>query len=135
VTTLAEVRDGLEARLNTINGLRVVPYIADDLPGYPAATIDLADIEYTSLDLAGARRAVFAVGLYVTRNVDRQQLKLYDLIDNGTGSVMAAIQADPSLGGLNVNARVLGGSVVLDTVQMGLMNLYGRNLNINVFVS
>lgn len=134
MTTLAEVRDGLEARLNTIAGLRVYDYIPDDAH-YPAAIIDLTDIAYTSLTLGSARRAVFTAGLFVPRTIDRMQLELYDLIDNGPGSILAAIAADPKLGGLDVNAQVVGGTVSLDTNQIGLTNLYGRSLTINVFVS
>jgi len=134
MTTLAQVRDGLETRLNTIDGLRVYNLIPDDA-NYPAATIDLVVIEYTSLNIGASRRAVFEVGLFVPRTVDRKQLELYDLIDNGPGSVFAVILADPSLGGLNVNAHQLGGPVALDTDRLGLTNLYGRAVNINVFIS
>ena len=134
MTTLAQVRDGLKARLDTIAGLRVYRFVPDDA-AYPAAVIDITDIQYTSLDAGASRRAVFAVYLLIPRTHDRLQAELYDLIDNGPGSVMAAILADPKLGGLNVNAQVLPGSVVLDTSQIGLDHLYGRTVNINVFVS
>lgn len=134
MTTLAEVRDGLEARLNTITGLRVYDYIPDDA-FYPAAVIDITDVTYTSLDIGAGRRAVFAIYLLIPRAVDRQQLELYPLIDNGPGSVLAAIKADPTLGGLAANAQVIGGPVALDTSQIGLTNLYGRTITVNVFVS
>lgn len=134
MTTLAQVRDGLEARLKTIDGLRVYNLIPDDA-FYPAALIELTDIEYTSLEIDASRRAVFSIFLLVPRTVDRLQLDLYDLIDNGPGSVFAAILADRTLGGLNVNASPLSGSVALDTSQIGLTNLYGRTITVNVFVS
>jgi hypothetical protein len=134
VTTLAQVRDGLEARLNTIDGLRVYNLIPDDAH-YPAATIDLTELEYTTLAVDGPRRAVFIVSLFVQRTVDRKQLELYDLIDNGPGSILAAILADPTLGVTGVTAHVSGGPVALDTDQLGLTNLYGRTLNVIVSIS
>jgi hypothetical protein len=134
VTTLAQVRDGLEERLNTIDGLRVYNLIPDDA-AYPAATIALTAVEYTSLNIGASRRAIFEVSLFVPRNIDRKQLELYELVDNGPRSVFAAILADRTLGGLNVNANPVGGPVVLDTNQIGLTHLYGRAVNINVFVS
>jgi hypothetical protein len=134
MTTLAQVRDGLEARLNTIDGLRVYNLIPDDAH-YPAATIDLAEWAYTSLEISGSRRTVWTVGLFVPRTVDRKQLELYPLIDNGPGSIFEAVLADRTLGGLDVNAHPLGGSVPLDTDQISLTHLYGRTVTINVFVS
>jgi hypothetical protein len=134
MTTLAEVRDGIVARLETINGLRVYNLIPDDA-GYPAATVDITDIEYTSLAVDAPRRAIFAISLFVPRSIDRKQLELYPLIDNGPGSVLAAIAADHTLGGLTVTARVMGGTVALDTDQLGLTNLYGRTLNVIVSIS
>jgi hypothetical protein len=134
MTTLAEVRDGIVARLETINGLRVYNLIPDDA-AYPAATIDLTDIEYTTLAVDAPRRAIFAVSLFVPRTVNRKQLELYTLIDNGPGSILAAVAADPTLGGLTVRAHVMGGTVALDTQQLGLTNLYGRTLNVIVSVS
>jgi len=134
VTTLAQVRDALENRLNTIPELRVYNLIPDDAH-YPAATIDLAELEYTTLAVDAPRRAIFVVSLFVPRTVDRKQLELYDLIDNGPGSVLAAVMADPTLGVTGVTAHVMGGPVALDTEQLGLTNLYGRTLNVIVSIS
>jgi hypothetical protein len=134
MTTLAETREGLAACIDTIDGLRVYNLIPDDA-NYPAATIDLTEIEYSSLNIEGARRALFTIALFVPRTDARQQLKLYDLIDNGPGSIFAAVLADRKLGGLDVNANPVGGSVALDTNQIGLTHLYGRAVNVNVFVS
>jgi hypothetical protein len=78
MTSLAQVRNGLETRLDTIDGLRVYNLIPDDAH-YPAATIDLTELEYTTLAVDGPRRAVFIVSLFVPRTVDRKQLELYDL--------------------------------------------------------
>ena len=134
MTTLAQVRDGLVARLSTIDGLRVYNLIPDDA-GFPAATVDLTDLEYTTLAVGAPRRAIFTVNLFVPRTFDRKQLELYELIDNGPGSILAAIHEDVTLGGLAVNAKILGGPVALDTDQLGLTNLYGRSLNVIVSIS
>lgn len=134
MTSLAQVRDGLVARLDTIEGLRVYNLIPDDA-GFPAATVDLTDLEYTTLAVDAPRRAIFAVNLFVPRTFDRKQLELYELIDNGSGSVLAAIMGDPTLGVTGVTAHIMGGPVALDTDQLGLTNLYGRALNVIVSIS
>ncbi|MGH6691103.1 MAG: hypothetical protein ACREF4_10570 [Gammaproteobacteria bacterium] len=135
MTTLAEVRDGLEARLATIAGLRVYDYIPDDAH-YPAAIILPPVIPDYREDLGtGSVRAIFPILLLVPRTIDRMQLDLYPYIDRtGPKSIFALVEADPTLGGLDVSALPIGVDD-FDTQQVGLTNLYGRTVNINVFVS
>jgi len=108
VTTPAETRDGLEARLRTIDGLRVVPYVPDDVGGYPAAVVfPPTNADYRDDQGMGSFTVEFIVILFVPATVDRQQLGFYELLDRtGSSSVFAAIEADRTLGGLDVDARV-----------------------------
>jgi hypothetical protein len=135
VTTLAEVRDGLKARLDTIENLRVYNILPDDA-FYPAALVLPPILPDLREDLGlGAMRARFPILLLVERGVDRQQLALYDYIDRaGPSSIFALIEADPSLGGLNVSALPVSVDD-FDAQQIGLTNLYGRTVNIDVLIS
>ena len=137
MTTLAEVRDGLDARLDTITGLRVVDYVPDDVGGYPAALIFPPTNADYSDDLGdGSFTVQFVVLLLVPANVDRRQLSLYELMDRtGTGSVFAAVEADRTLGGLNVDARVVDAADPLDRGQMAGTQVFQRALNVSVIVS
>jgi len=137
MTTLAQVRDGLEARLDTIDGLRVVPYVPDVLPGYPAAVVfPPVDVDPPNDLASGSFTALFVVLLFVPANVDRKQLDLYDLLDRtGTSSVFAAIDADKQLGGLNVTCQVLSAVDSLDRAQMASTQVFQRAVTVSVIVS
>src|SRR5678816_746112 len=136
MTTLAEVRDGLETRLNTISGLRVYDYVPDNA-FYPAAVVfPPTIIDYRS-DLSIRSFVVrFVIMLMVPATIDRQQLDLYALIDRtGSGSVFAAIEADRKLGGLNVDARVLSAQDPLDLNELAGSKVYQRAVTVEVYVS
>jgi hypothetical protein len=136
VTTLAQVRDGLKTRLDTIDGLRVYKYLPDDA-GYPAALISRNPIiNYgESLGYGSTLHATFRIILLVPANVDRQQLDLYPFLElTGTQSIPALIDADHTLGGLAADARVVEADDV-DLARMGLTNLYGTAVNVFVIIS
>ncbi len=135
MTTLSQTRDGLEARLNTIDGLRVYDYIPDDAH-YPAAIIRLRAIDNYDESIGGGNmRATYSVILLIPATVDRQQLDLYPFVEPiGAQSIPALIKADHTLGGLDVDARVTG-ALEVESMQMGVTNLYGTSVNVLVFIS
>jgi len=137
VTTLAQVRDGLEERLNTIDELRVYPYVPDDLAGYPAAIV--FPPVYSSYEDAlsdGSLTAEIIVLLFVPANIDRKQLDLYDLLDRtGPSSIFATVEADRTLGGLAVDCRVTGASDPLDRAQMASTQVFQRAVTVQAIVS
>jgi hypothetical protein len=137
VTNLAEVRDGLEARLRTINGLRVAAYVPDNLGGYPSAVIfPPTNTDYSDDHGDGSFTVELVVMLLVPANIDRQQLGLYDLLDRtGTSSVYAAVEADRTLGGLDVDARVTEASDPLDRAQMAGTQVFQRVITVQAIVS
>lgn len=141
MTTLAEVRDGLAARLRTIPGLRVTDYVPDDVAGLPAAFIfppthaDYGDDLGDGLDGSGSFTATFVVMLMAAATIDRQQLGLYQLLDRGPGSVYAAVMSDRSLGGLDVDCRVVNAIDPLDRVAMAGTQVYQRAVTIEAFVT
>jgi hypothetical protein len=136
MTTLAQIRDGIEARLETIVGLRVYDYMPGD-QNYPAAVIyPPVHTDYRD-DLGyGSYPATFIVMLFVPATVDRQQLDLYDFLDRtGTSSIFAAIEADRTLGGLSVDARVVSAADPLDLGEMAGTKVYQRAVVVEVIVS
>jgi hypothetical protein len=137
MTTLAEVRDGIVARLETINGLRVVAYVPDDVPGYPAAVVFPPVAASYHNDLGFRSYTVeFVVLLMVPANIDRKQLDLYDLMDRtGAGSVFAAIEGSRNLGGLEVDCQVTAAADPLDRNQMASTQVYQRAITVQAIVS
>jgi hypothetical protein len=137
MTTLAEVRDGIVARLETINGLQVVAYVPDNVPGYLAAVVFPPVAASYHNDLGFRSYTVeFVVLLMVPANIDRKQLDLYDLMDRtGAGSVFAAIEADRTLGGLEVDCQVTAASDPLDRNQMASTQVYQRAITVQAIVS
>jgi hypothetical protein len=137
VTTLAQVRDGIVARLETINGLRVVPYVPDDVPGYPAAVVfPPVNADFSDAIGYGSTTYTFIVMLFVPASVDRLQLDLYALLDaTGPSSVFAVFEADRTLGGLPVDCRVDSASDPLARGQMASTQVYQRAVTVQAIVS
>lgn len=137
MTTLAQVRDGLETRLKTIAGLRVVDYVPDDVAGYPTALIfPPTNADYSDDFGAGGFTVELVIMLLVPASIDRKQLDLYALLDrSGASSIYAAVEADRSLGGLNVDARVIGAADPLDRSRMAGTNVFQRAVTVSVIVS
>jgi len=132
VTTLAQVRDGLTARLGTIDDLRVYDHLPGDI-NPPAAVVMPPMIPDYRDDLGtGGIRATIPILLLVTANLARQQNSLYELLErSGPRSVFEAIEDDRTLGGLNVDAFVTGADD-FDLSRFGLTNYYARALNVLV---
>jgi hypothetical protein len=109
VTTLDQVRQGLEARLNTIpdDDLNVYGYV----PGAvnpPAAFVGGPTIVDYRSDPEPVLDATFEIALVVSTSDVSSQLQLLPMLErSGTKSIYAAIEADRTLGGLNVDAFVL----------------------------
>jgi hypothetical protein len=136
MATLAQVRDGLEARLSTIPDLRVYNHLPDDA-GYPAALISRAPIPNygESLGYGDTLHAIFRIILLVPSNVSRKQLDLYPFLElTGPQSIPAVIEADHSLGGLAVDARVVDATEA-DISMLGLTNVFGVSLNVLAIIS
>ena len=136
MTTLAQVRDGLEARLRTIDGLRVYDYVPDD-SNYPAAQIHPPiNADYRDDQGMGSFTARFIVMLMVPAAIDRKQLDLYALLDRtGTSSVFAAVEADRTLGGLSVDCRVVSAQDPLDLGTMAGTQIYQRAVLVEAIIS
>jgi len=106
VATNAQIRAGLAARLATITGLRVHEVWPGQLNA-PAAVVSRRQTRFDQT-FDGVDDFTFAVTLFVQFANDRvaqEQLDGY-LSVAGVSSIVAAIHADPTLGGVVDFARV-----------------------------
>jgi hypothetical protein len=103
MTTLDQVRLGLAARLNTVAGLNVYPLVPPTIEP-PAAFIGAPTVNDYRSDPETVMDAAWEIALAVSTGVPEQQLQLFPLLErSGAWSVFAAIEADRTLGGLNVD--------------------------------
>ena len=108
MTTLAEVMDGLSSRIGTIDGL------SEFTPGgsavFPAFLVPPPSIPDYRDDLGnGGYTAFFRIPVLVSQNYSTNYRTLVPFIDpRSPTSVFAAIEADRTLGGLNVDALATG---------------------------
>ncbi len=105
--SITAIRDGLEANLETITGLRGYSEIPEN-PSIPAAVVTLDTIEYDQSFQKGLVLYNFSVTVIVGRfNSRSAQQNLNDYADNtGDSSIKSAIESDKSLGGSAFDVRV-----------------------------
>lgn len=104
MTTLAALRAGLAANLSTINGLRAVPYVPDNVEP-PMAVVNAPTITYDTAFQRGSDEYTFTVDVYVSAaSLRGAQLVLDDYVD--PAAVKAALESDRSLGGAAMTLRV-----------------------------
>lgn len=116
------IRDALVTRLDTIDGLRALPRMPDSITP-PAAFVQLVAVPFDSSMGRDSDDLEFKVQVLTSRASDRGEDALYDYIDgSGAGAVKAAIEGDPTLGGLVdfltvVEARDIGAITGRDGVE------------------
>ena len=99
--TVSQVATGLATRLATISGLRTSAYQPEQL-NPPFAFPTLNRIEYHRAFAGGDVVMDWTVNVIVGRYVDRNSFAILDdyLSYSGAKSVRAAIEGDPTLGGV-----------------------------------
>lgn len=99
--TVSQVASGLQARLATISGLRAYSYQPEQL-NPPFAFPVLQQIEYHRAMGGGDVLMTWGITAVTGRWVDRTAHTLLDgyLSYSGASSIRAAIEADPTLGGV-----------------------------------
>ena len=108
MTTLRQVAEALEAKLETIPGLRSESHVPGTASRFPFAFVTPPPIEYETLALSALDALPFGIVVLVSETVPRNQLDLLDYQDvTGTRSIPALIQADRTLGLTGVDAFVL----------------------------
>lgn len=124
--TIAEIMQGIEARLATISGLRVAEYVPNQV-NPPQAYVGVPPIPRYHATMGMGRFEIEpTVTVLVSANLDRAgQLQLAGFANpTGDTSIRAAIEGDKTLGGkvddcFVVSFRPLG------PVEVGLIGFYG----------
>lgn len=134
--TIVQVMDGLEARLDTIDGLRV----RDVSPGQiapPCAIVGVPDIPDYRLTMAnGLVGVVFTITVLTSAAADRAgQKKLAGYADmTGSTSVRTAIEADKTLGGI-VQDTLVDSFRRLGIEEVAAIGYFGGVFNLRVFAT
>jgi len=99
--TVSQVADGLKARLATISGLRAYSYQPEQL-NPPFAFPVLQQVQYHGAMGGGDVAMTWGITVVTGRWTDRTAHSLLDgyLAYSGASSIRAAIEADPTLGGV-----------------------------------
>jgi len=111
---LADVRDGLAARLETIDDLAVSDVVPSSIMQTPALGIGLATVDLV-IDTADNMLVTYSVVLYLSRGGSDEWAQ--HQIDELLAEIPAAVNDDPTLGGTAdwsrvVRAEVLGSADV-----------------------
>jgi len=104
---LAGVRTGLKTALETIDGLRVYDFEVD-LPVFPAAVVRFPETINVPAVLGGGWDYTIPITLLLERGSAQATDDLLEtlLAEDGDRSIVAAIHADPTLGGACDSAAV-----------------------------
>jgi len=110
---LTEIREGIAANLSTLTGCQVSAYM-ETAPTLPCIHVfpDSADgVDYHQAMRNGQVTWVLAVQ-GITTGADRGAQQQMDkwLAPSGAGSVFAALESDPTLGGAAMDVTVTGNS-------------------------
>jgi hypothetical protein len=128
---ISEIRKGLKDRLETIVGLHVYATMPA-APQSPAAAV----IPRSKARLSFDDDAVYQLSVWVYVNpsdLNRAQTQIDDyLSDEGSKSIEAAIEADPSLGGAAESTTVIGWSEYAQLVTIGDGQLLGGRIDVEV---
>lgn len=122
VATISQVNTGIKARLATIAGLRVFDYMPDAV-NPPLAFPVLTGIEYHKAFGGGDVQFAYNIGVVVGRVSDRTAQTTLDqyMSYGGATSVRAALEGDPTLGGI-VDTLILSSSASISSLVIGDAN-------------
>lgn len=132
MASLPGIIDGMEARLQTISGLRVSDYPPGSVSP-PAAYVGIPEeIRYDRVFGRGADTWRIPVVVLVSRSTERlwRAAMAEYLSGNGTKSVKAAFEADVTLGGAAQTSRLESGSPAIFTV--GGVDYFGCSFTVEV---
>lgn len=119
MTTIAECFAGLKTVCAAVEGVNAYT-TGDDVVSAPAAVVSLETVDISS-DLDGTITAEFTVALLIDRTHPDQFDVLLEMVEPSSGlSIIAAFDADPTLGGLVAEA------VLTSVGQFGTISYAGR---------
>ena len=134
--SITDIRDGIEANLETISGLRGYSEIPEN-PSIPAAVVTLDTIEYDQSFQKGLVLYNFSVSVIVGRfNSRSAQHNLNDYADNtGSNSIKSAIESDKTLGGSAFDVRVTSMTGISNIDLNDGNNYIGMDFSVTVYAN
>lgn len=134
MASIADLRAGLVSNLQTVNNLRVIATLPDNV-NPPAALISLEKIAYNRAFQKGMSEYTFKVSVIVGRVAERvaqQNLDVY--VGQGKGSIKTAIESDKTLGGVAFDVYVAELSAY-GSVSLGGIDYLSAEFSVQVFAS
>lgn len=130
---LGDLRKGLKDRLSTVDGLRVYATMPAS-PQTPSAAVIPRNRALHTFD---SWQYAFEVWVYVNpSDLVRAQTQIDDyLSEDGPNSIEAAIEGDPTLGGVADSTSVTGWSQYARLVDVAGGQLLGAQIDVWVFAS
>lgn len=116
--TISEISAALRDALTAVSGLRVQDHLVDN-PSPPIAMVGIDQVTYHRAFAAGNAEHEYTVTVLVGRDPERvSQDRLNGYLSyDGTQSIRAAIEADPTLGGVVNTCQVAtGGNIGLVSI-------------------
>jgi hypothetical protein len=106
VATISEIREAIGVRLKTIPNLRVPKRVPDTIDP-DAAVVRYAGTTFDTTMSRGSDDQNYIVQVFTSKASDRGQDALLEYCDgSGERSIKAAMEGDPTLGGLVMHADV-----------------------------
>lgn len=133
--TSAQIREGIAQALRVIPGLQATPYmLANSTP--PTAHVMRGEIQYDQAMAGGLHRWVMRVQAFValTSDMGAQMLLERFLSADGDYSVKAAIEADPTLGGVIQDLHVLSANGEQFYVRDSASQVLGSEWQVEVWI-
>lgn len=132
--TIQDITNALERRLATIPDLRTYA-VEPDKPNFPCAYPRIVDWTYD--DSLYPRSTIWHFDIWVLVGVEprfgRAQTELHEYLSpNGSRSIKAAIEHDPSLEDMVSDARVTGGGAY-GRVDIAGITALGASVRVEVF--
>ncbi len=142
MATIAQIRDGLQARMATIAGLHAYDVWPDNVEPPAAIVVPKKGDYHQAMGNPGHTHQEYEIILLaapVQRGYIRGQDKIDPYLDDaGSSSIKAAIEADKTLGGIVTTTKVVGwrdyGSLSInnETIAGGL-EYWGAKLDVEVY--
>lgn len=130
--TASQIHSALRTALGTVSGLRVADHLPEQIQP-PMAVILLQTVTYHRAMAGGLSEWEFTISLVAGRMGERTAQVQLDtwLSYSGAGSIRAAIEADPTLGG-KCSTLIVSDSVAVRPLSIGDASYLSCEFNVTV---
>jgi hypothetical protein len=132
-TTISQITTAITTKLATINGLRVYDYTPDTVYP-PVAYPSITNIDYHRAMAGGMIIYSFTISVVVGRVNERVAQEALDgyASYSGAGSIRAALETDPTLGGV-VDTLIVPSSASISSTTIGEQDFLTLDFQLEVY--